>query len=140
MYIYMYVKFKFHVQSFKFFFHTTHTHSHTHTLTHSHTHTLTQLVELGELVGDGDSCEEGEGDGGEKREGEGGEKMEEGVVREEEPTSLPLGISICHLSKTYSSWLQRRSVEAVKNLSLNFYEGQIMAFLGHNGAGKTTTM
>lgn len=29
---------------------------------------------------------------------------------------------------------------AVKNLSLNFYEGQITSFLGHNGAGKTTTM
>lgn len=29
---------------------------------------------------------------------------------------------------------------AVKNLSLNFYEGQITALLGHNGAGKTTVM
>ena len=29
---------------------------------------------------------------------------------------------------------------AVKNLNLNFYEGQITCFLGHNGAGKTTTM
>lgn len=29
---------------------------------------------------------------------------------------------------------------AIKNLSLNFYEGQITSFLGHNGAGKTTTM
>ena len=29
---------------------------------------------------------------------------------------------------------------AVKNLSLNLYEGQITSFLGHNGAGKTTTM
>ena len=29
---------------------------------------------------------------------------------------------------------------AVNDLSLNLYEGQITAFLGHNGAGKTTTM
>lgn len=29
---------------------------------------------------------------------------------------------------------------AVKNTSLNLFEGQITALLGHNGAGKTTTM
>ncbi len=29
---------------------------------------------------------------------------------------------------------------AVDNLSMNLYEDQILAFLGHNGAGKTTTM
>lgn len=29
---------------------------------------------------------------------------------------------------------------AVNSISLNMYEGQITALLGHNGAGKTTTM
>ena len=66
-----------------------------------------------------------------------------GALCEDEPTHLPLGIAVSHLSKTYSSWLpwkRGRKVEAVKDLCLNFYEGQITAFLGHNGAGKTTTM
>ena len=65
-----------------------------------------------------------------------------GALCEDEPTHLPLGIAISHLSKTYSSWLpwKQGRVEAVKDLCLNFYEGQITAFLGQNGAGKTTTM
>ena len=29
---------------------------------------------------------------------------------------------------------------AVNNLTLNMYQNQITALLGHNGAGKTTTM
>ena len=62
-------------------------------------------------------------------------------VCEDDP-ELPQGISIKAMSKTFFSGLpgRRKKVEAVKNLSLNFYEGQITAFLGHNGAGKTTTM
>ena len=62
-------------------------------------------------------------------------------VCEDDP-ELPQGISIKGMSKVYTSGLpgRRKRVEAVKNLSLNFYEGQITAFLGHNGAGKTTTM
>ena len=71
------------------------------------------------------------------------------AVYEDDPEHLTLGIAIQNLSKTYSSgcrwqqdnWrLERKRVEAVKNLSLTFYEGQITAVLGHNGAGKTTTM
>ena len=62
-------------------------------------------------------------------------------VCEDDPC-LPQGISIKAMSKTFHSGLpgRRKRVDAVKNLSLNFYEGQITAFLGHNGAGKTTTM
>lgn len=62
---------------------------------------------------------------------------------EEEPEGLPLGISIQNMSKNYFTGFlptKRKKIVAVKDLSLNFYEGQITAFLGHNGAGKTTTM
>ena len=34
----------------------------------------------------------------------------------------------------------RRRTAAVRDLSLNMYQDQITALLGHNGAGKTTTM
>lgn len=33
-----------------------------------------------------------------------------------------------------------KTKEAVKDLTLNMYEGQITVLLGHNGAGKTTTL
>ncbi len=62
------------------------------------------------------------------------------AVSEEEPLGLPLGISMTNLTKIYSSAFCRKKVTAIKNLSLNFYEGQITALLGHNGAGKTTTL
>ncbi|GAB1604923.1 ATP-binding cassette sub-family A member 2-like, partial [Argonauta hians] len=55
---------------------------------------------------------------------------------EPEPKHLPLGVCIDNLTKVYKTGKK----VAVKNLSLNLYEGQITSFLGHNGAGKTTTM
>lgn len=33
-----------------------------------------------------------------------------------------------------------KTKEAVKDLTLNMFKGQIMVLLGHNGAGKTTTL
>lgn len=52
-----------------------------------------------------------------------------------------------HLSKTYetSDWAgffkkKRDKVEAVRNVSLEMREGQIIGLLGINGAGKTTTI
>jgi ATP-binding cassette, subfamily A (ABC1), member 3 len=49
---------------------------------------------------------------------------------EKEPSSLKCGIRIENLSKTFDN-----KTFAVKNLSLNAYDGQITALLGHNGAG-----
>ena len=53
---------------------------------------------------------------------------------EQEPQHLPQGISIREMSRKF----KERTV--VNNLSLNFFEGQITALLGHNGAGKSTTI
>uniref|UniRef100_A0A665X1X1 P-type phospholipid transporter n=1 Tax=Echeneis naucrates TaxID=173247 RepID=A0A665X1X1_ECHNA len=55
---------------------------------------------------------------------------------EAEPTDLVKGVCIQDLVKVFDS----NSRPAVDGLSINFYESQITAFLGHNGAGKTTTM
>lgn len=54
---------------------------------------------------------------------------------EEEPIGLRAGIQIRGLTKEYC-----KDRLAVNNISLNMYEGQITALLGHNGAGKSTTM
>ena len=53
-----------------------------------------------------------------------------------------VGIRIRHLTKVYSSWFGNRGVRenAVDNLNLDIYKGQITVLLGHNGAGKTTIM
>ena len=47
---------------------------------------------------------------------------------------MQVGISIKDMSRKF------KEKTVVNNLSLNFFEGQITALLGHNGAGKSTTM
>ena len=42
-------------------------------------------------------------------------------------------LSIEHLTKKFGK------VEAVSDVSVDFYEGEVCTLLGHNGAGKTTT-
>nr|XP_048316362.1 phospholipid-transporting ATPase ABCA3-like isoform X3 [Myodes glareolus] len=57
---------------------------------------------------------------------------------EPEPLGLVAGVRIQHLYKKFT--LKNSTLMAVKDLSLNLYEGQITVLLGHNGAGKTTTL
>ncbi|XP_029433384.1 ATP-binding cassette sub-family A member 3 [Rhinatrema bivittatum] len=74
----------------------------------------------------------------EKEEEEDPEKALKSQFIEEEPTDLISGIKIRHLSKVFKAGKKRK--EAVRDLTLNMYEGQITVLLGHNGAGKTTTL
>ncbi|XP_063910518.1 phospholipid-transporting ATPase ABCA3-like [Zophobas morio] len=46
----------------------------------------------------------------------------------------PVGIQLVNLTKTFGSH------QAIKNLNLEFYQGQLTVLVGHNGAGKTTTL
>ncbi|GIY06579.1 ATP-binding cassette sub-family A member 3 [Caerostris extrusa] len=55
---------------------------------------------------------------------------------EEEPMGTSPGVIIKNLSKEFHAGISTKL--AVNNVSLNIYQGQITAILGHNGAGKTT--
>ena len=52
---------------------------------------------------------------------------------------LKVGVSIQQLHKVFKS-VGGVEVHAVNGLSLDMYDSQVTALLGHNGAGKTTTM
>nr|QNH67856.1 ATP-binding cassette transporter subfamily A member 1-like protein X2 [Brachionus rotundiformis] len=52
------------------------------------------------------------------------------------PVDEAIGIEIKNLHKIYS----RGKNHALKGLTVNFYENELTALLGHNGAGKSTTM
>ncbi len=45
-----------------------------------------------------------------------------------------VGVRIKNISKSFKQFNKQKT--AVRNLSLNIYEGQITVLLGHNGAGK----
>lgn len=74
----------------------------------------------------------------EKEDDEDPEKALRGEYLEEEPSDLIPGIRIKHLTKAFRVNGKRRV--AVRDLTLNMYEGQITVLLGHNGAGKSTTL
>uniref|UniRef100_A0A8C9ZQ24 ATP binding cassette subfamily A member 3 n=1 Tax=Sander lucioperca TaxID=283035 RepID=A0A8C9ZQ24_SANLU len=71
----------------------------------------------------------------EKEEEEDAEKALKGEFIEEEPAGLVSGVKIKHLAK-----VSNKTRQAVRDLTMNMFEGQITVLLGHNGAGKTTTL
>ncbi|XP_056465788.1 phospholipid-transporting ATPase ABCA3 [Gadus chalcogrammus] len=74
----------------------------------------------------------------EKEEEEDAEKALRGEFIEAEPAGLVSGVKIKHLNKEFT--LGNKTRQAVRDLTLNMFEGQITVLLGHNGAGKTTTL
>ncbi|XP_053550667.1 phospholipid-transporting ATPase ABCA3 [Bombina bombina] len=77
-------------------------------------------------------------EGLEKEEDEDPEKALRGEFLEEEPLDLIPGLRIKHLTKMFR--VNGKNRVAVRDLTLNMYEGQITVLLGHNGAGKSTTL
>uniref|UniRef100_A0A671G644 ABC transporter domain-containing protein n=1 Tax=Rhinolophus ferrumequinum TaxID=59479 RepID=A0A671G644_RHIFE len=57
---------------------------------------------------------------------------------ESEPTDLVAGIQLQHLYKEFR--VEKTTKIAIRDLTLNLYEGQISVLLGPNGAGKSTTL
>lgn len=57
---------------------------------------------------------------------------------ETDPVGIRAGIQIRNLRRVFGK--KENCKVAVAGMSLDLYEGQITALLGHNGAGKTTTM
>ncbi|XP_035254594.1 LOW QUALITY PROTEIN: ATP-binding cassette sub-family A member 3 [Anguilla anguilla] len=74
----------------------------------------------------------------EKEEEEDAEKALKGEFIEEEPAGLVSGVKIKHLAKMFK--VGNKTRVAVRDLTMNMFEGQITVLLGHNGAGKTTTL
>ncbi|GCC25067.1 hypothetical protein chiPu_0003472 [Chiloscyllium punctatum] len=56
--------------------------------------------------------------------------------KEMTPPNLNIGVALRSLTKEF----KHKEKVAVKDLNLDFYQGEITALLGPNGAGKTTTM
>jgi ABC-2 type transport system ATP-binding protein len=56
------------------------------------------------------------------------------------PGTGEVAIEIKNLVKRYRNMITREWVNAVNDISLDVYQGEIFGFLGPNGAGKTTTI
>nr|CAD7207541.1 unnamed protein product [Timema douglasi] len=59
---------------------------------------------------------------------------------ESPPEGVKVGIEIKELRKVFYKFGGMTKKVAVDGVTMNVYQGQITALLGHNGAGKTTTM